>query len=82
MMREENPGSPATQADARMRAFRVLLWGLGFDVAGAVVVVLLASVNSLQWTREYWVALGLSVAKSAIVSGVAYLGRLLLKPKV
>lgn len=82
MMREDQPGSPETQADARTRGFRVLVWGLGTDVAAAIILVLLTTVGDLTWTREYWAALGLSVAKSAIVSGVAYLGRLVLKPKV
>lgn len=82
MVREERPGNPVVQADARNRGFRVLMWGLGIDVATAVVLVLATAVSDLVWTPEYWVGLGLSVAKSAIVSAVAYFARLLLKPKV
>lgn len=82
MIREEQPGNPVVQADARNRAFRTLMQALGIDVATAVVLVLVATVGDLRWTRDYWVTLGLLVAKSVIISAVSYFARLLLKPKV
>jgi hypothetical protein len=82
MVREEQPANPVVQADARNRAFRTLLQGLGLDVATAVVLVLVVAVGNLEWTPQYWSVLGLAVAKSVIVSGVSYFARLLLKPKV
>lgn len=81
LVREERPGNPVVQADARNRAWRTLVQGLGYDVATAVVLVLVATVGDLQWTRAYWITLGLAVAKSAVLSGVAYFARLLVKPK-
>ena len=82
MVREEQPANPVVQADARNRAFRTLVWGLGLDVATAVVLVLVQAVGGLEWTPQYWQLLGRAVAKSAVTSAVSYFARLLLKPKV
>ncbi len=82
IVREERPGNPVVQADARNRAWRTLLQGLGYDVATAVVLVLVVTVGDLQWTRAYWLTVGLAVAKSVVVSAVSYFARLLVKPKV
>ena len=81
MVREEQPGNPVVQSDARNRALRTLVQGLGYDVATAVVLVLVATVGDLQWTRAYWLTLGLAVAKSVVVSAVSYFARLTFKPK-
>lgn len=69
-----------TERDARSRAWRSFLWGLLVDVASGVTLVLVTMVGDLQWTRTYWIGLGLAVAKSAVQGVVAYFGRKLLKP--
>lgn len=80
MMREESH-AVVTEKDARKRALRSFAWGLGIDVSVAVVLVLATAVNVIEWTRQYWVTLGLTLAKTVIQSGVAYLARKLLPPK-
>lgn len=66
--------------DARIRAVRSFMWGLFLDVSSFVVVVLVTAFTNIEWTREYWVALGLLLAKTVLQSGVAYLARRLFPP--
>lgn len=75
------PTGSDEQADARNRSFRVLVQGLFLDVATALVLVLALAFTSIEWTPEYWIALGLTASKSVLQSGVAYFMRLLVKPK-
>lgn len=70
----------ADARDARIRGVRVFLWGLLVDVSTAVVLILLTAFNNIQWTREYWITLGLMLAKSVLQAIVAYLARRLLPP--
>jgi hypothetical protein len=78
----EVPESPATvQSDAKDRAWRTLIQGLLLDLSVAIVLVLAPAVSAVEWTSEYWTALGLLVAKSAVQSLVSYLMRTLVKPK-
>jgi hypothetical protein len=61
------PNTPPVEADARNRAFRTLLQGLGLDLAAGVATALVAGIaGGIEWTNAYWVALGLAVAKSAL----------------
>lgn len=69
-----------TKADARERSLRSLLQGLALDVAVAVILVLATAFTSIEWTPAYWKALGLTVAKSVLQSGVSYLMRVYIKP--
>lgn len=62
-------------------AVRTFLMGLGIDVATACTLVLVTAVGDLRWTREYWIALGLSLGRSVIQAGVAYLARRLVGSK-
>jgi hypothetical protein len=73
--------TPSTEADAQQRAFRTLVQGLGFDVLTGTTVALTAAVfGGIEWTQAYWVALGLAVAKSAVVAAVSYLARKYVPP--
>jgi hypothetical protein len=75
--------TPPTDDDlqeARAHGVRVFLWGLLVDVSTAIVLILLAAFRDIQWTREYWAALGLMLAKSILQAVVAYLARRLLPP--
>jgi hypothetical protein len=71
-----------TEADARNRALRSFLWGLIIDVSVAILLVLSVTITDLRWTREYWVALGLSLLKSVAQAAVAYVARKLLPPRL
>lgn len=72
---------PATAAvDARRRALRSFAWGLLIDVTVAIVLVLSVSFSDIRWTRDYWIALGLSVAKSVLQAAIAYVARRVLPP--
>jgi len=74
------PTSAPNRSDARNRAWRSLLQGLGIDVAVAVVLVMSTAVTNLEWSRGFWVTLSLSLAKTVIQSIVAYFMRLLVPP--
>jgi hypothetical protein len=69
-----------TTADAKNRAWRTAVQGLLLDVSTAVVMVLATAVTDLRWTRDYWVTLGLLLAKTAIQSAVSYTARKLVPP--
>jgi hypothetical protein len=71
----------ADEADARKRGIRAFFWGLLIDVSVAVVLVLSTSLTDLRWTKEYWIALGLSVAKSVLQAIVTYVARKVVPPK-
>lgn len=74
---------PATvEVDARNRAWRTFVQGLGIDVLAAVVVTLLPMVTVLEWSLAWWLALGLAVSRSALGALVAYLARKLVTPSV
>lgn len=66
---------------SKLWGVRTALQGLAIDVAVAVTLVLVAAIGSLEWTKTWWLALGLSVARSAIQAVVAYVARRLLPPK-
>lgn len=74
--------SSTSQADARNRAVRTLAQGLALDVGVAVVSVAAVAVGDVHWTRAWWAALGLLVAKTAVQAAVSYAARRLLPPKV
>lgn len=66
--------------DALVRGWRSFGQGLLIDAAVAGVVFLVTVIGSLEWTRTYWVMLGLGLAKSIIQGIVAYFARKLITP--
>jgi hypothetical protein len=70
----------SVKRDARIRATRSFMWGMLIDVCIAVVLVLSTAISTLEWTREYWVALGLSAAKSVLQAAVTYVARRVVPP--
>lgn len=73
--------SPAqVDRDARVRAWRTFFTNLAFDVAAGVAAFLVTVVGNLEWTRTYWIALGLGVAKSVITGIMTYFIRKFIKP--
>ena len=78
------PRLPVLQAainrDARIRAIRSFMWGLFLDVSAFVITVLVTAFSSIEWTREYWVALGLLLAKTVLQASVAYVARRMFPP--
>lgn len=72
---------PPVEADARNRGWRTFVQGLGLDIAAGVITALVAgTVSGIEWTRLYWVALGLAVAKSAIQAVISYFARKMVPP--
>ena len=67
-------------ADAKSRALRTAIQGLIVDVSVAVVGVATTAVADVRWTRAYWAALGLLVAKTAVQSAVSYVARRVVPP--
>lgn len=67
--------------DAKDRSFRTLRQGLLIDVAVAVILVLSTAFTTIEWTPEYWMALGLTLARSILQAGVSYFYRLFVAPK-
>lgn len=70
------------ERDARERAIRSFLWGLLTDLSFTAVTALLTVIGSLEWTATYWQGVGLMLAKTAVQTIVAYLGRKIIKPVV
>jgi hypothetical protein len=68
------------QRDAQVRGFRAFMQGLGIDVAVAATVFLVTVITDLQWTRTYWIMVGLGLARSIIQGIVAYFARKFIKP--
>lgn len=69
-----------THKDARIRAIRSFMWGLLLDVSAFVVTVLLTAFTNIEWTKEYWIALGGLLAKTILQASVAYIARRLFPP--
>lgn len=64
------------RADARNRAFRTFLQGLGVDVAVAVAVVLVTVFSDADgWGDLQWAVIGFSLAKSVVTSVASYVMR-------
>lgn len=66
--------------DALNRAFRTFVQGLLVDVSSTVVLVATAQLGDLRWTKAYWYALVLLLAKTAVATAVAYVGRRIKPP--
>ena len=66
----------ALQADARNRAVRTFLQGLGADVLAALVLLLLpVFTNANDWGDFEWQVLGFLVAKTVAVTALSYVMR-------
>lgn len=64
------------KVDAKNRAWRTLLQGLGFSVASALVVSLLAAVTTAtSWTELGATLIGFSFFQSVAVAGLSWLMR-------
>ncbi len=69
-----------TDSDARNRAWRTLLQGLGIDVAVAVVAVLTPLLTNVEWTQAFWTGVGALAAKSIVQAVVAFVARKVVPP--
>jgi hypothetical protein len=77
------PEPPATAAaDAQNRALRTLAQGLLTDVLLAAALVLGSALvdPGFAWSRAYWSALGLSIAKTVLMSICSYVMRRVVPP--
>jgi hypothetical protein len=66
---------------SKLWGVRTIIQGLAIDVGIGVTAFLVTVIGDLEWTRAYWLLLGLGVAKSAIQAVVAYMVRKLLPPR-
>lgn len=66
--------------DARVRGWRSFVAGVAIDAAVAGTVFLVTVIGNLEWTRTYWLMVGLGLAKSVVQGIVAYMARKLIKP--
>ena len=74
----------SAEADAKNRAFRTFVQGLGTDVVVAVVLAVgpaLAGAD-FAWSADYWTAIGLLTAKTVVLSAVSYVSRKVVPPAV
>jgi di/tricarboxylate transporter len=72
----------AVKVDAKDRAWRTFIQGFAIDVGVAVVLVLAVAFTKIEWTLLYWQGLGLSLSRTILQSGVAYLMRVFVKPHI
>lgn len=61
-------------------ALRALGYGLLIDVAVAIILTLAVAFDDIRWTAVYWGGLGLTLAKTVLQTGVAYLVRRFVTP--
>lgn len=66
---------PATGADARNRAVRTFLQGLGAAVLASVTPVVLAASGQIHWTREWWLLEAGAVGFAAVTGALSYVTR-------
>lgn len=59
---------------------RSIAQGLGIDLAVALVLSLGVAFTTIVWTKTYWVALGLGLARTLLQATVSYFARLLFPP--
>jgi hypothetical protein len=73
---------PSVAQDARNRAWRTFGQGLLFDVLLSVCVVLTTALAApdFAWTGAHWTVLGLSLAKTAVMTATAYVARRIAPP--
>lgn len=76
------PVPPSREADARNRALRTFLQGLGVDIAVALALTVGPALvgSEFTWSRAYWQTLGLIAAKTVITTIVSYVTRKLIPP--
>ena len=68
--------SPTLANDARNRAYRTFLQGLGADVLAALVLLLLPVFTTANgWGDFEWQVLGFLVVKTVVVTGLSYVMR-------
>lgn len=68
--------------DAKDRAWRTFIQGLGIDVAIAVTLVLVVAFKDIEWTPLYWAGLGSSLGRTILQAAVAYVMRVFVKPRL
>lgn len=75
---------PSTEADARNRAFRTFVQGLGVDVAAAVALAVGPALagSDFAWSRLYWASVAGLAGRTAITSAVSYVARRIKRPAV
>lgn len=74
------PDVANARIDAPIRGWRTFLQGLAFDVVATGVAFMVTVIGGLEWTRTYWLMVGLGLAKSVIVGVISYLARFFIKP--
>ncbi len=70
----------AATKDAKERGWRTVAQGLAIDLAVAAVLVLGVAFTTIEWTKTYWIGLGLSLARTLLQAAVSYFMRLLVPP--
>lgn len=69
------------QADAKQRAKRTFIQGIALDVAVAIAVALLAWLPDADLTsKQAWIILGTSLAKTVLTAVASYVMRLKVRP--
>jgi hypothetical protein len=66
--------------DARSRALRTFVQGLISAVLVAVGPVVAVAFGGLQWTKEYWLGVGVLVGSAVVTACVSYVMRYLKPP--
>lgn len=82
MIARTNELREVVSSDARNRAWRTFLQGLGIDVGVAITLILVAAFADIQWTSTYWATLGASLGRTILQTAVSYVFRIFVKPRV
>jgi hypothetical protein len=80
---ERRPVETTARRDwaAKLWGVHTVMHGLAIDVTVGVTLFLLTTIGDLEWTRVYWLALGLGVARTTVQAVIAYAARRLLPPR-
>lgn len=74
------PAPLPANRDAWNRAIRTFIQGLWVDVSAALAIAIVTGLTDVRWTKEFWVAFGLALAKTVAVAATSYVYRRLRPP--
>jgi hypothetical protein len=80
-MTNVQPAPPAKSSDALNRAVRTFLQGLVVTIAGSLVTALVTVSSGVQWTRAYWVGVGIAAGTSVVTGVASYIARYIAPPQ-
>lgn len=67
--------------DAKQRAIRAYLTGLGAAVLTSTLPLLDAAANNIHWSTAWWIAIGNTLVQPAVHAAITYVARHVAPPQ-